>query len=66
MLSQVQTQAIVATCPACEQRIRLAGKVFLSRQVTCPNCKTQFTVIETAPIKLDWVFEEWDVNEDDW
>ena len=59
----VQTQTIFATCPGCKQEIRLRGKVFWGRTVTCPNCDTQLAVVETAPVRLGLAYEEWDVDE---
>ena len=44
----------------------MTGEIFVGRKATCPNCDTQLIVIETTPAKLDWVWEEWDVDEDDW
>ena len=66
MLKRVQTQTTLATCPDCGRGIRLKGEISVGRKATCPNCDTQLAVIETAPVKLDWVWEEWDVDEDDW
>ena len=66
MPKQVQTQTILATCADCGQAIRLESEILLGRQVTCPNCDAQLQVIETAPVKLDWVYEEWDIDDDDW
>ena len=66
MLEQVRTQATLATCPDCGQRIRLTGGIFVGRTVTCPNCTRQLAVVETAPPRLGWAYEEWDIDEDDW
>ena len=66
MFYQVQTQTTFAACPDCGQRIRLTGKIFVGRKVTCSNCDTQLAVVETTPVELGWAYEEWDVDEDDW
>jgi hypothetical protein len=62
----VRTQTTLATCPDCKQRIRLTGRVFWGRKVTCPNCDRQLAVAETTPVQFGWAYEEWDVDEDDW
>ena len=66
MSQHVQTQTALATCPGCGQGVRLEHDIPLGKQVTCPNCDRRLVVIETIPVKLDWVYEEWDIDEDDW
>jgi hypothetical protein len=66
VLYSAQTQTTLATCPDCRQSIRVMGKVFWGRKVTCPNCDTQLRVIETTPVEFGLDYEEWDVDEDDW
>ena len=63
VLYPARTQAIFATCPGCKQRIRLRGRVFWGRKVSCPNCDTQLTVVDTAPVQLCLAYEEWDVDD---
>ena len=65
VLYPAQTKTTSATCPDCKQSIRLRGKVFWGKKVTCPNCDAQLTVVEANPIQLGWAYEEWDVDEDD-
>lgn len=66
VLYPAQTQTAFATCPDCKQSIRVRGRVFWGRRVTCPNCDTQLAVVETAPVQLGLAYEEWDVDDLDW
>ena len=66
MFKRVHTQTTLVTCPDCGQGICLEGESHLGRQVTCPNCDARLVVIETIPARLDWVYEEWDVDDLDW
>jgi len=56
VLYPVRTQTTFATCPDCKQRIRLSGKVFWGKKVTCPICDMQLAVIETAPVEFGWAY----------
>ena len=66
MLEQAQTQTTLTKCPDCGQGIRIKGEILLCMPVTCPNCGVQLQVIGTSPLELDWVYEEWDVDDLDW
>jgi hypothetical protein len=33
--------------------------------VNCPNCEAELEVIGNDPVELDWVYEEWDDEEEE-
>jgi len=65
MVAGKMTKSTVAECPECEENITLKGEVQWGQQVVCPHCGTELEVINTDPIELDWVFEEYDDDYDD-
>lgn len=50
--------AEIVTCPSCEGKISLMGKIELGQRVRCPNCYDELEVIEINPLELDWPYEE--------
>ncbi len=62
-----KTNAAVAVCPDCGEKITLRGTIRLGREVICPNCDAELEVVETEPLELDWIYDEEDEEEDeDW
>ncbi len=51
-----------ATCPQCDERIRLADMPDIGDIVTCNWCDARLEVVSLGPIVLDWPFE---LDEDD-
>lgn len=49
MARQVETRLALAACPQCWEGIRLAGKIYVGRQVVCPDCNAQLEVVEMDP-----------------
>jgi alpha-aminoadipate carrier protein LysW len=54
-----------AECPDCGERIALELPVRRGDLVNCPNCEAELEVISTDPVELDWVYEEWEDEEED-
>ena len=55
----------IARCPDCGEKIRLEGKVYIGREVICPDCDAILEVIDTDPAELDWAYEDEDEDEED-
>jgi lysine biosynthesis protein LysW len=64
-MSEAKIQVVSATCPDCGQVVRLQGRVRRGQEVTCPHCDAELEVIETDPVELDWVYDEYDGEEDE-
>ena len=63
------TRTTTAECPDCGERIALQLPVERGQLVSCPNCEAELEVVETSPVELDWVYEEWDdedEEDEDW
>ncbi len=43
----------------------MEGEIEWGDQVVCPHCGTKLEVINTNPVELDWVFEEYEYEYDD-
>lgn len=61
-----------AVCPDCGEKITLRGSIHIGREVVCPNCDAELEVVETDPLELDWIGEDYEAyydeeeEEDDW
>jgi lysine biosynthesis protein LysW len=64
-MSEAKTMAVAATCPDCGETIQLKKPVRMGQEVLCPHCDADLEVIETDPVELDWVYDEWEGEEDD-
>jgi lysine biosynthesis protein LysW len=62
-VTQVDTKK--AACPECGHPVSLKGTVKFGRTVICPGCDAQPKAIEPDPLRLDWVTEEYE-DEEDW
>lgn len=47
-----------ANCPSCGQTLRFRKNPQAGLRLTCPSCGTRLDVLGTAPLELDWAFEE--------
>lgn len=56
----------VAECPECEAVIRFHNPPRLGQIITCPECDEQLEVRELSPLKLDWAFDDFDEDEEEW
>lgn len=65
MVTGKAVKKVVAACPDCEDNITLEGEIEWGDQVVCPHCGTKLEVINTNPVELDWVFEEYEYEYDD-
>ena len=64
-MSEAKTQAVTAACPDCGKLVHLRGPVRIGQEVACPHCDAELEVIETDPVELDWVYDEYDGEEDE-
>ena len=46
----------MATCPICEEKIKLSNKVSILDRLTCPTCDALLEVLSTNPIEIDWIY----------
>jgi lysine biosynthesis protein LysW len=60
-----KTQAAIARCPDCGEKIRLQGRIYVGKEVICPDCDAVLEVIDTEPVELDWAFDDEDDEDDD-
>lgn len=60
MVTGKAIKTTVAECPECENNITLKGEIEWGQKVKCPHCSTDLEVINTTPVELDWVFEDYD------
>ena len=55
----------IASCPDCGEKIRIQGKVYVGREIVCPECDAILQVVDTEPVELDWTYEDEDEEEED-
>jgi lysine biosynthesis protein LysW len=60
-----KTQVAIAGCPDCGEKIRLQGRIYVGKEVICPDCDAVLEVIDTEPVELDWAFDDEDDEDDD-
>ena len=61
-----KAQVAIARCPDCGERIQLQGRVYVGREVVCPDCDAVLEVVDTEPIELDWAYDdEYDDEDED-
>jgi uncharacterized Zn finger protein (UPF0148 family) len=46
------------TCPSCGRSLRFRKEPQVGLRLTCPSCGTRLEVLGTAPMEIDWAFEE--------
>jgi lysine biosynthesis protein LysW len=69
MVTGKASKTTVVACPECDEDIILRGSIQWGQQVTCPHCGTELEVINTDPVELDWVYEEYEyenVEDEEW
>ena len=65
-MSNTDARTTLVRCPDCNERIRIGGTIRLGRKVTCPNCEAELEIVETGPVELDWVADDYaDEDEDE-
>ena len=57
----IKTTAVA--CPECDEDIILKSDIRWGEQVTCPHCSTELEVINTSPLELDWVYDEYEYED---
>jgi len=60
-----KTQVAIARCPDCGEKIRLQGRLYVGKEVICPDCDAVLEVVDTEPVELDWAFDDEDDDGDD-
>lgn len=58
-------QVEISRCPDCGEKVRIEGKIFVGREVVCPECDAVLEIVDTEPVELDWAYEDEDEDEDD-
>ena len=65
--NSTKAQVAIAQCPDCGEKIRLQGRIYVGKEVICPDCDAVLEVIDTEPVELDWALDdEDDDDEEDW
>ncbi|RMG95201.1 MAG: hypothetical protein D6706_12645 [Chloroflexi bacterium] len=63
MTRNMANKVVVATCPACDTRIRFRKHPRRGQFVTCPECESVLEVVHVSPLELDWADEAFDDDE---
>lgn len=69
MPNDIRAKIPIAHCPDCRERIRLGGRLYIGKTITCSNCDAELEIIETDPLELDWAYDgedEDDEYDDEW
>ena len=48
----------VASCPACDSRVRLNRRPHRGQTVYCNSCHSLLEIVHLSPLILEWAFEE--------
>jgi lysine biosynthesis protein LysW len=56
----------VAICPACGAKIDFTKPLYLDQLVTCRECETELQVYQLNPLKLDWTFDDYADDYEEW
>ena len=43
-----------ATCPSCDEPVKLSGHTRIGQNAFCPRCREQLVVIRLKPVELGW------------
>lgn len=54
------------TCPSCDKEMPISGRPKMGDTVTCGSCGSEFEVVNTNPLELDWAEKEYDDEDWDW
>ncbi|MFN2135743.1 MAG: hypothetical protein ACK2UK_07310 [Candidatus Promineifilaceae bacterium] len=60
------SKVLIAECPECESHIRFHRSLRLGEIVTCPECSERLEVSQLNPLELDWAFDDYDENDDNY
>ncbi len=52
-------------CLSCDAEIELKGKIEIGQLVTCEACEAEFEIIGLKPLQIDWLFIDFDDDEED-
>ena len=64
MTERTKSQAALATCPECGDRIQFKCVTWMGMQVTCPHRDAHLKVINTGPVELDRADVRWGAYDD--
>lgn len=65
-MAKVMHKVATAECPECEAIIRFHKPLKPGQVVVCPECHEQLEVIQLDPLELDWAFDDYDDNPEEW
>jgi hypothetical protein len=52
-------------CLDCSTIMLIEGDLYIGKNVTCPECGSEFEITHLAPVQLEWVLED-DYDYDDY
>lgn len=56
----------VAECPECETNIRIHKPLQLGQRLICPECDERLVVRRLDPLELDWAFDDYNDDNEEW
>lgn len=62
----IQTKTVVAPCPSCGRRVDLGVQPRVGEQLACLRCGDYLEIINLRPPELDWVFSDFEPDEEEW
>jgi alpha-aminoadipate carrier protein LysW len=60
------SKKITVSCLDCERTFELSFQPVEGQIITCPNCDAELEVINVQPLELDFYYEDWDEDDEDW
>jgi lysine biosynthesis protein LysW len=65
MTNKTAARTVTADCPDCGEKVHLQTPVELGYRLNCPECGADLEVINVSPVELDWVYEDYDYDEEE-
>jgi len=65
MVMKSTARGSVVECPDCGEDISIAKPIELGKRVKCPECDADLEVIGVDPVELDWVYEDYDYQDEE-
>ena len=53
-------------CISCGHQIPIQGSTPMGTKITCPECQAELELVWLEPIELDWPFEDFDDDDEDY
>jgi alpha-aminoadipate carrier protein LysW len=60
------SKKITVSCLDCERSFELSFQPVEGQIITCPNCDAELEVISVQPLELDFYYEDWGEDDEDW